>query len=549
MADVARLPGLLEQIRLVAGLRWRILRNNLRKQSNVADLIGMFFVSLMGAILAFGVSAAVFVGTSLLLKNGKPEWLPAFFWGFFLWWQVSPILVTGFGGTFPFQTLLRFPLKQSAFYLIGLAYGLADSTGIAVLCWLASMTLAVALVKPLALPVMLAVVSLFILLNVALERLIGSWLEKVLAKRRIRELFIGLFILAMISLQFIGPVMQRYGGHAGGQASRIVAYARPLPPTLAGRAVASAVTGDSRNVLVQTGGLALYAIAIATLLWRRFATQYAGEELSESSAPGRAARERAVAPSGPEALAFLPTQVGAVIRKEFRYLIRNSFMFFSLLAPPMLMLLFATQFAGSHPTALKRGVSPELFFPGMMAYVVLILMAPAYNAFAYEGRGIQSYYLAPVAFRNILLGKNLFQSALVFGELLLCIVALGYLSGLPSAHTLLATAAALLFAVVGQFTIANWSSLTFPKRMEFGRMKGQRNSGMAVLIAFATQLVFGGACGAAFFAGRVLDNPWLPAGVLVFFAAAALVGYFASLDALSRYAEHQKEHLVDTLCR
>ena len=32
MADVAESAGILEEIRLVAGLRWRILRNSLRKK-------------------------------------------------------------------------------------------------------------------------------------------------------------------------------------------------------------------------------------------------------------------------------------------------------------------------------------------------------------------------------------------------------------------------------------------------------------------------------------------------------------------------------------
>jgi len=39
VADVNAPPGLLEQIRLIAGLRWRILRNGLRKKNNRADLI------------------------------------------------------------------------------------------------------------------------------------------------------------------------------------------------------------------------------------------------------------------------------------------------------------------------------------------------------------------------------------------------------------------------------------------------------------------------------------------------------------------------------
>jgi len=40
---------------------------------------------------------------------------------------------------------------------------------------------------------MMAASLLFVLVNVTSERLIGSWLEKIFAKRRARELLVGLF--------------------------------------------------------------------------------------------------------------------------------------------------------------------------------------------------------------------------------------------------------------------------------------------------------------------------------------------------------------------
>ena len=103
-------------------------------------------------------------------------------------------------------------------------------------------------------------------------------------------------------------------------------------------------------------------------------------------APTRATREET---STPDHLRALSPQVAAVLRKEFRYLTRNSFAFLTLILPPMLVLLFSSQFSGKHPV-IHRSVSPDMFFPGMMAYLLLILMAPSYNAFAYEGRGLQT---------------------------------------------------------------------------------------------------------------------------------------------------------------
>ena len=45
MAAVVRLPGVFEQIKLVAGVRWLILKNGLRRKHNVWDLIAMIWVA------------------------------------------------------------------------------------------------------------------------------------------------------------------------------------------------------------------------------------------------------------------------------------------------------------------------------------------------------------------------------------------------------------------------------------------------------------------------------------------------------------------------
>ena len=80
-------------------------------------------------------------------------------------------------------------------------------------------------------------------------------------------------------------------------------------------------------------------------------------------------------------------------------------------------------------------------------------------------------------------------------------------------------------------------------------MRGQRQSGMAVLVAFGSQILMGGISAAILFTGNWTGNPWLPAEAFVFLAAAAIGGYFASLDALTKLAEKKKEGLIEALCR
>jgi hypothetical protein len=550
VADVARLPGVWEQIRLVAGLRWRILGNNLRKKHNQWDLIGMIFTGVFAALFVLGLCFAFYFGAYSFLSGGREAWIAYLFWGIFLFRQLVPIFTTGFGAGFEFRTMLRFPLSLRAFYLIGLAYGLADFAAIASSCWLIAMIIGVARANPTVLPTMIAISALFLLMNITLERMIGSWLERILARRRAREIFFAIFILFAVSLQFLNPLLQRYSRSALPWVRHVLPYLSVFPPSLAGRAIAGAAQGHSTDVLLGAAGISAYALLFSVFLWLRFATQYRGEELNETAAPERAVvRPISRTAEQSDALQLLTPQVSAVLRKEFRYLTRNSFAFFLLIMPPVFVLLFTTQFAGRHPTATKHAVSTEFFFPGMMAYLILILMAPAYNSFAYDGKGIQTFFTSPVSFRQVFLGKNLLQVAMLAFELTLSMAAFSYLVGLPSLPVLAATLAAIVFNITGQLAIANWSSLSFPRRLNFGQMRGQRQSGMAVLVSFGTQILLGGISAPILFMSRWTGNAWLPAEVFAFLAAAAIAGYTSSLDPLAALAEKKKETLIDALAR
>jgi hypothetical protein len=293
-------------------------------------------------------------------------------------------------------------------------------------------------------------VTLFLLLNVTLERLIGSWLERLMSQRRSRELFFALFILSMVSLNFIEPVMRRYGAILRPLAQRILPYFSWFPPALAGKAMASAAQAHLGGGLLGSAGLLFYTVVFSIFLWARLTKQYRGEELSETAAPAPvAARTSAKVEDAPDRLGALSPQVAAIVRKEFRYLTRNSFSFFSLIVPPMLILIFSAQLAGARPRASEFHISSEMLFPGIMAYLVLILMAPAYNCFAFEGRGIQTYFMAPLRFREVFLGKNLMLLSVLAMEMALSLGLHAWRLGLPSVPVFVATLTAIAFAVVG----------------------------------------------------------------------------------------------------
>jgi len=557
MADVTRAVSLFDQIRLVAGLRWRILRNSLRKKNNALDLIGMGFLAVFVSILVIGPCIGFYFMGYALLSGGRLQWLAPFFWGIFIFWQIIPIFSAGFGSKFEFRTLLRFPFSGAAFYLIGLAYGLADFPALASICWLSAMTAGAARAMPAALPVMLLVVALFVLLNVTMERLVGSWLERLLARRRTRELFFGLFILSMFCLQFISPLQRYYLKHGAPASQGMAKYLAPLPPSLAARAIAGVVQHDTAEFAVGLLGLTTFVGLFSALLWQRFAMQYRGEELSETASPGRVALPRVVHSSKESAEAgrnaqnrfgLLSPIVGGVLQKEFTYLVRNSYAFLLLVLPPAQILLFSSQFGGKHP-GFGKAASPDFIFPGLMAYTILVTMGPAYNAFSHESWGMQTYFMAPLKFEDILLGKNILTAAMVAFEVLVCGTVLVWRIGWPSIPLLFATIGAIIFAVAAQLPIANWSSLNFPRKLDFGSLRNQRNSGVSVWLMLGAQVVIAAISASVIWTGRLTGNPWLAAETFAFLAAAAFGGYFASLPPLSALAEKKKEALIEALCR
>jgi ABC-2 type transport system permease protein len=549
VADLGQPVGRMKQIRLIAGLRWRMLHNSLRRKQNRLELLGVILLGLVGGAFVIVLSFTLFEGARNFVSSGRPTWLSLFFWAIFLWWQLLPIIVAGFGASFEFRELLRFPLGLGAFYMIGLAYGLADFTGLAAVCWTISLVVGVAAANPVLLPAMLLVAVLFILFNVALERLLGSWMERLLARRRSRELFFAIFILLMVSLQLLGPLLNHYENSAEPWVVRVLPYFAYFPASLAGRGVGAASAGHYRAFLLMAAGIACYAVLFGSLLWLRFAAEYRGEELSETPAPEKANRNKAGRESSADAFGLLSPQVGAVIRKEIRYLLRNGFAALLLFLPPVLVFALISQATVLRISRAKDGISPELVFPALVAYILLILMAPAYNSFAYENTGVLTYFTAPLQFRNVFLGKNFVQVVLVALELTLCIAAFCYHVGRPSAPIFTATLAAVVFTVVGQLSIANWSSLSFPRKLAFGQIQGQRHSRMAVLVAFAAQILLFGISSVVLGVGRWTGDRWLPAEAFALLAAAAVGGYVASLDALTSYAEKKKEKLIDALCR
>ena len=555
MAEVVLSAGFTQQVTLIAGLRWRLFRNSLRTTSGKLDLLALTLVSALSGFAVAGIGLAFAAGAYYIVAESKLRLLALLLWGIFFAWHFLPVLLATSTASFDFRNLLRFPLRFSVFFLLSLAYGLFDPVAVAALFWLVCIAVGISLARPDLLPWTLLIFALFAAMNLLLSRMIFTWVERLLARRRTREAVWVLLMLVILGFQLSGAFVESWSRRVAPVALKLPSIAGFLPPGLAGRALASAARGHAAEALSCATLVAAYGLVFALFLRHRLREQYLGEDLGESQAPAAPAAYCSVSSSTSFASlasfssSFLRAPVAAVLEKELRYIRRNSVLLMNLALAPMLIGFFAVFWSRpqGRPDLFAR--SPELMFPSALAYMFLLLSQLGNNAFAYEGRGIQLLFLAPVRFRDVLLAKNLTLGLIVAGETALVWLLLSLLLGSPGAATVTATLAALLLAMLVQFTTGNLLSLCYPRRLEFGALHRQRAAGMTMLIGLLVQIAVFGLVGTILLVTRRFGGMWLAGGLFLGLSAIAGWVYVIALERCDHLAGDQREVLTSQLAR
>lgn len=550
---------------LVAGLRWRLFRNGMRSLTAKLSLVGTIFVGVLWGAVGLGVAIGIGVGSYFLVTEDYAKYLTAILWGIFVFWQLFPILSAQFAPSFDSTSLLRFPLKFSAFVTLNLAYGLADPAALCGVAWHLAMWIGVAIARPDLWWRAGIILLVSIAMNLLFSRMLYAWLERFLAQRRTREILFALFILVMISFQFTGVIVQRGAKPLAAFGHRTAAIWAALPPGQVGAGLQSFLAGLDSSAFLSCLFVCVYAAAFGALLFYRLHAEYLGELFSETAAPVRVAKKPAFARPAvaaahpieqlhPAHPSLIPGTVAAVFLKEVRYLYRNSIAALNLFLPLIIvgaMSLNTRLVPAGHPGRHGGGAFPKFFtsnfaYPGAVAYALLILMQFSMNSLAYEGGGVQMFYLVPVKFRTIMLGKNLFQVAVLALEALMCWGLIIAISGPPPIIILLCTWTGLAFVALINMAAGNYLSLRFPRKFEFG-IRARRTSGVAsiammVLYASCLGLLAGVAALVRYLAGA-----WFIPLAFAILCVAALAVYLQLLNETSSQAVTQREALIDQL--
>lgn len=556
------IPGVWQQVRLIARLRWMLFKNSLRNIKGRLEAVGTGILWLMMSGFVFG--GAIFLGfaTYLLIREGHERWLAGLLWLIFLFWQLYPIFAASVGAQFDFSSLLRFPLRFGSFFALSLVYGLFDPGAVASLVWLFAMWIALTFARPGLFLWGFLVLLAFAAMNLFFARMLFAWIEKWLARRRTREIVGFIFILVIISFQLIAPAVQHFQhNHTQLESAwllKLVSVSNALPAGVAGRALQFGITGPFIAAIDSFLFLLLYAAAFLWLFRARLTAQFRGENLSETSAAptAPALRSKSTARSIPAAAASarswrfpgLSRASLAMFEKELRYALRSGPMLLNLFIPLILVVIFGVTARGQTKGDFFHRV-PHFVFPVAVAYTFLIQVNWVFNSFAFEGTGIQFLLLAPVRFRDLLIGKNLFFGVVTFVQALLVLLAVTWIFSPPPTTIALATFAGLLYGTLGNFALGNILSVCYPRRLEFGAMRQKRQAGVTLAAAFPMQALIIG-IGALVFA---LAN-WLHRSALAIFIFLGLsvltgIAYRISLSRIDAITLNHREVLTAELCR
>ncbi|HXN65376.1 MAG TPA: hypothetical protein VN862_08590 [Candidatus Acidoferrales bacterium] len=568
MVEVNAFPRIREQVWLVMGLRWRMFRNGLHGVSAKLSLVGTIIAGVLWSFIAFGIGIAIGLGGYFLLRDDRFDALGYLFWGLFLFWQLAPILASQFAAGFDSTGLLRFPLRFSSFFALHLSYGVADPVALTGVFWHVCLFAGLVMARSALAAQFALIVALSVLMNLLLSRMLFTWLERLLAQRRTREILFVLMMLFFLSVQFSGMLVHRWGAPLAHFFRASASFWMAFPPGQARAALSSFADGETALGLGACGVLTLYTAVFAVLLIYRLHGEFRGEYFGETAAPAARARKlkapahsATAASASPVAIVraksaqeIISGPVAAVFMKEIRYLFRNSMQLLNLVVPIILVAIFGMSW---HNTPARAGAfrpgfsGASLAYPGAVAYAMLVVIQLFLNSFAYDSSGVQMLFLAPVKFREVMLGKNLFQAVFVAMEAVLVWVIVAIAVAPPPFSILLTTWAGLLVVAPISMAVGNWFSLTFPRRLEFG-VRRQRMAGLSKLAFFVVPLIYFGTV--AFLAAaaalvRWLVGLWLVPITFLAIGGAALWLYRVLLDETSQLAVKQRETLIQQLVR
>lgn len=548
------------QFGAITRLRWRMYVNGIRRKGGKSDLAATLTVAPFALViisgLCFGAGAVgLWAGFS-----GHIERVSWVLWGIFLLSQLANLNLGQPGTTFDPKQLVRFPMGVWSYTAVRLFFGILAPGNIIVT--LMSMAAAIGLSISTAgiAGWALTAMTIFAVVNVLFTRMIFAWVDRWLSTRRAREAFTALIFLISIAAQGLNFAYNpAYSHHrmnlqkieaVQGTLTRVERYVSVLPPELAGRSVAAAAKGHVATFAVMNLASAAWGCLFLLVFAQRMRTEYRGENLSDPANVVRAPKavKHEVGHTGPSA-AFVaasarPADVTRVVAaKELLYLRRNTGLFYGLIMPLVMVLIFAGRWSA------KWSPHGSTVVMAALAYGLIGVFPMAFNTFGLDGTGAQTYFFTPVRLREVLMGKNVLCAALALGETIAILGVLSYTGKTPSLVVILGGMLWMVTTLLVELTVGNYMSIRSPKRIDPGRTAQKQARPASAFLSMGIVLASGLVGGLVTYLAGLGGVDWIVPIVFACTAVAAAWVYLQNLNKLDAYGWLHRDELFEELQR
>jgi ABC-2 type transport system permease protein len=566
------------QYAAVSRLRWQMFRNGLRRKGGKGDLWATLAAVPLALFILGGLCIGAGAAAAFAAELGPIERVSWVLWGIFLITQLVNLNVGQPGTTFDPTQLIRFPMTLSSYTGMRLFFGLLSPGNLIVTAMSLAAAGGVTLSRPELAGWAFGAMAVFALVNVLFTRMVFAWVDRWLSTRRAREAMTALIFLVSIGAQALNFMYNpayhnrrvdlktvRKMHHA---VTVVEPYLRVLPPEIGGESLAAASGKNAARfaednlISVAWGGLFLAVFGL------RMGAEYRGENLSDAANAVRVPKTKLVvahtsaAANGwhgagvsaavefvPAAAGFVPAAsrpidvVRAVAAKELLYLRRNTGLFYGLIMPLVMVMVFAGRWTG------RAGTHGPLIFIAALAYGLLGVFPMSFNSFGLEGTGAQTYFFAPVRLREVMIGKNVLCAGVALVETVAIVGVLSYSAGPPPVVFLAGALLWMTTALLLELTVGNYMSIRSPKRVQSGRTAQKQTRAASAFLSMGILLGAGGVGAAVTFLaglGRVI---WVVPIVFAGTAAAAGWIYLTNLNKVDAYAWVHRDALFEELQR
>ena len=495
----------MSQLLTLIWLKWRLLRNSLRSSKAVVNKIA----SVLGMLVALALSLAVALGLGVAAYAlSQPDALDGFrrsaardfpttasaefiFFSIlsllYLMWATVPLTIGG-NKQFDAGKLLMYPITLRKLFAVDFISELTTLHSIFAVPAILAICIGAGLgTGDLSTRLIVAVPA--ILFGIALSKWLSTTIALLFRRKRAR----GETIVALL-----GAVVGLSAALAGQVAPLLFRHAesfRSLRWTPSGAAAFLLLTNardDRFSYALAFVTLSAYAVVlIIATYWiaRRAALGLEGRRKQKAATDSTAGLQ---AYSGWQ-LPLLSADLSAIIEKELRYVMRNAQVKMMVLMPLVLIIIrlansqrLRSASTPATPTDFLTYGSGLLLIGGVL-YVFLILAGLSCNLFSLEEGGMRTLILSPIDRRKILLGKNIVitLAALVIATALLILNAIIF-RDMTVANLPFIALSFIIFAAISA-TIGNGLSISFPKRMRFG--KRMNVSGVAGILLIPMVIV------------------------------------------------------------